>query len=176
MNTQKDVSIQPDIIHENIFVIRGKKVMFDKDLAMLYGVSTKILKQAVKRNIDRFPEDFMFKLTKSEADLFSRSQFVTLKKGQGHNTKYEPFVFTEQGIAMLSSVLKSKKAIHMNIQIIRIFIKIREMINPYKELEAKVKELEKDTELNFKEVFKIIRLLIQKENKKEGVVGFDIKK
>jgi hypothetical protein len=96
MKTQKQESslVQPDVIQENIFIIRGKKVMFDKDLAALYEVPTKVLNQSVKRNILRFPEDFMFKLNKTETDLFLRSQIVTLKK-QGKHIKYRPYVFTE---------------------------------------------------------------------------------
>lgn len=175
MKNQKGSLVESDIVQEKIFIIRGKKVMFDKDLATLYEVPTKVLNQAVKRNISRFPEDFMFKLTTEETKLFSRSQLVTLKRVRGQNIKYESHVFTEQGIAMLSSVLRSEKAIAINIQIIRIFIKLREMINPYKELEYKVKELEKNTETNFKEIFKIIRLIISEKSKPQEQIGFDTK-
>ena len=117
-------ALTPEIIKEKIYIIRGKKIMLDRDLAMLYGVPTKVLNQAVKRNIDRFPEDFMFQLDEEEIGLCSRSQIVTLNKARGGNIKYAPLVFTEQGIAMLSSVLNSPKAIKVNIQIIRIFTKL----------------------------------------------------
>ena len=166
-------SLSPEIIKEIIYMIRGKKVMLDKDLAALYGVQTKVLNQAVKRNLERFPEDFMFKLNKSELDLFLRSQFVTLKKKQGSHIKYSPFVFTEQGIAMLSSVLNSPKAIQINIQIIRIFTKLREMIDAYKELREKVEEMEKNNETNFREIFRVIRLIIKEEVKPKVEIGFD---
>ena len=146
--------------------------MFDTDLATLYGVSTKALNQSVKRNIHRFPDDFMFRLDKSETALFSRSQIVTLKRGSGSNIKYAPLVFTEQGIAMLSSVLNSRKAISVNIQIIRVFTKLREMIDAYKELREKVEEMEKNNETNFKEIFRVIRLIITEEEKPKRRMGF----
>ena len=107
-------------IKNHIYLIRGKRIMLDSDLAKLYGVKTKVLNQAVKRNIERFPEHFMFQLTQEEAEA-SRSQIVTLKRGQ--NIKYLPYVFTEQGVAMLSSVLSSKRAIQVNIQIIKSLLK-----------------------------------------------------
>ena len=107
-----------------ILEIRGQQVMLDRDLAMLYGVETKALNQAVKRNIERFPDDFMFQITKEEC---SRSQFVTLNKGRGQNLKYMPYVFTENGIAMLSSVLKSSAAVEMNIRIMRTFTAMRRL-------------------------------------------------
>jgi hypothetical protein len=160
------------IIKEKIFVIRGEKVMVDKDLAMLYGVPTKVLNQAVKRNKERFPGDFMFSLSKSETKLCSRSQTVTLNSGRGNNMKYIPTVFTEQGIAMLSSILNSPKAIQINIQIIRIFTKLRQMIDAYKELREKVEEMEKNNETNFNEIFRIIRLIIKEEQKPKRKIGF----
>jgi hypothetical protein len=169
-------SLLAENIQEKIYIIRGRKVMLDKDLAVLYGVQTKVLNQTVKRNGERFPEDFMFQLTKVEADFFSKSQSLTLKMKQGRHMKYAPFVFTEQGIAMLSSVLKSPKAIQVNIQIIRVFTKLREMIDSYKELREKVEELEKNNETNFKEIFRVIRLLIKQEDKPQTKVGFDIEK
>ena len=124
--------IPQEIIQQKIYYIRGEKVMFDSDLASLYGVETKALNRAVKRNIDRFPSDFMFRLNKREAEIFSRCQNGTLKRGQ--NIKYFPHVFTEQGVAMLSSVLKSKRAIQVNIQIIRIFTHLRKILTTHKEL------------------------------------------
>ena len=109
-------------IQSLIYEIRGYKVMVDRDLAKLYGVETKVLNQAVKRNIKRFPEDFMFQLTHEEC---LRSQIVTLNTKQGHHLKYLPYAFTEQGVAMLSSVLRSDAAIEVNIRIMRVFVSIR---------------------------------------------------
>jgi hypothetical protein len=166
-------SLNVEIVKEKIYIIRGRKVMLDRDLALLYGVETKVLNQAVKRNKDRFPEDFMFRVNNSEFRQRSRSQFVTLNRGRGSNVKYELLVFTEQGIAMLSSVLKSSRAIQINIQIIRIFTKLREMIDSYKELREKVEEMEKSNETNFQEIFKIIRLIINKKSEPKDKIGFD---
>lgn len=115
--------------------------MLDRDLAMLYGVKTKVLNQAVKRNIARFPDDFMFQLNWDEVTQLSRSQFVTLKKGQ--NVKYLPYAFTENGVAMLSSVLNSERAIQVNIQIMRTSTKIREMFATHKELRKRSKKWKK---------------------------------
>jgi hypothetical protein len=166
--TKDDIGIE--IIKELIYIIRGRKVMMDEDLARLYEVPTKVLNQAVKRNIERFPEDFMFQLTKEEAYNL-KSQFVTSSYG---GRRKLPKAFTEQGIAMLSSVLNSSKAIQINIQIIRIFTKLREMIDSYKELREKVEEMEKNNETNFKEIFRVIRLLITQEQKTQTKIGFDI--
>ncbi len=111
---KSNMAVMPvEWIEKRIYVIRGHKVMLDSDLAKLYGVSVKVLNQGVKRNINRFPEDFMFQLTKEEYDSL-RSQIVTLKKGRGKHRKYLPYVFTEQGVAMLSSVLRSERAIQVN--------------------------------------------------------------
>ena len=129
-------------IQNKIYEIRGQKVMLDFDLAEMYGIETRVLKQAVRRNPKRFEgNDFMFELTKEE---LSRSQFVTLNKGRGNNFKYMPFAFTEQGIAMLSSVLRSDTAIKVNISIMRAFVGIRQIISsssPLLELQQEVKEL-----------------------------------
>ncbi len=126
------VELHEEKIVNRIFLIRNKKVMFDKDLAELYGVETKVLNHAVKRNIMRFPTDFMFQLNEKESAIWSnvnlRSQIVTSSLSYGGN-RYLPYVFTEQGIAMLSSVLKSETAIEVNIQIIRTFTKLREMLS-----------------------------------------------
>ncbi len=149
-------------IVSKIFLIRNKKVMFDSDLAELYGVETKALNQAVKRNIARFPEDFMFKLNSNEMKIWQknylRSQFVTLK--QGEHVKYLPHVFTEQGIAMLSSVLRSEMAIEVNIQIIRTFSKLREMLSSNIELRNKIEEMERKFNYKFEIVFKAIKELL----------------
>ena len=137
------------IIENKIYEIRGQKVMLDFDLAEMYGVETKRLKEQVRRNIERFPAEFMFELTKEEVTI-SRSQIATLKTGQGYNIKYLPFAFTEYGIVMLSSVLKSKTAVGVNINIIRAFVRMRQYLLsnvPKKELEElkqRIEYLEED--------------------------------
>lgn len=136
--SKKTAAIIPEVIENKIFLIRGKKVMLDKDLAALYAVPTKALNQAVKRNLERFPADFMFRLNKSE---ISRSQFVTLKKGSGFNIKYLPRAFTEHGILMLSSVLGSPRAVQVNIQIMRIFTRLRKFLLTHKDLQLKIEQL-----------------------------------
>lgn len=133
--------IPQEILEKKIYLIRQQKVMIDRDLAELYGVETKVLTRAVRRNIDRFPEDFMFKLTKEEYSVILRCQFGTLEHGQ--YSKYLPLVFTENGIAMLSSVLHSKTAIHVNIQIMRTFTKLRELMATHKDLKRKINQIEK---------------------------------
>ena len=136
-------------IRTRIHVIRGRQVMLDKDLAELYGVETKVLNQAVKRNIERFPDDFMFQLNKGEWE-FLRSQIVTIKNGRGEHVKYLPFAFTEQGVAMLSGVLRSPIAIQVNIRIMRAFVAVRQYLAIQKqengELEARIKQLEETFE------------------------------
>ncbi len=139
-------------VEQKIFLIRGHKVMLDYDLAVLYGVPTKRLNEQVKRNLKRFPDDFMFQLTTQEAQA-SRSQFATLKAGANlrsqiatssyGGSRYLPYAFTEQGIAMLSSVLNSDRAIQVNIAIMRAFVKIREMLATHKELADRLSELER---------------------------------
>ena len=145
-NIQKEGNVKqivaPEVIESRIFVIRGLKVMLSTHLAELYGVEAKVLNQAVKRNMSRFPEDFMFQLTWEELGAVSRSQIVTLNKARGENVKYLPYAFTEQGVAMLSSVLNSERAVQVNILIMRAFIKIREILSTHKELAAKLSELE----------------------------------
>jgi len=145
--------------------------MFDRDLAELYGVETKVLNRAVRRNKDRFPEDFMFKLNPKEIAIWeSRFQIGTLKRG--HNIKYAPMVFTEQGIAMLSSVLNSKKAIQVNIQIMRTFTKLREMLASNKELREKIEKLERKYDQQFQAVFAAIKKLLAPEPKPKNDIGF----
>lgn len=163
-------AIPQQVIESNIFIIQGKKVMLDRDLAMLYGVETKALNQAVRRNIVRFPDDFMFQLTKEEAKDLLRSQIVTLKRGQ--HFKYLPYAFTENGVAMLSSVLNSERAIAVNIQIMRTFTKIREMLATHKELKQKVEEMEKKYDYQFKVVFDAIKQLIEPSQKSTKRIGF----
>jgi hypothetical protein len=155
---QEERTIPEEIIAEKIMFVRGKKVMVDRDLAQLYGVGTKVLKQAVRRNIERFPEDFMFELNKEEYQIL-RSQFVTSSWG---GPRYLPMVFTEQGVAMLSSVLNSNLAIRVNIQIIRVFSKFRSVLETHKELLLKIERLQlKDLEhdKNIKMVFEILKKL-----------------
>lgn len=168
----KKLAIIPqEIIQQKIYFIRGERVMFDRDLAELYGVETFNLNKAVKRNRGRFPKDFMFQLTMEEADSL-RFQFGILKKGRGQHTKYAPYVFTEPGVAMLSSVLNSKRAIQVNIQIIRTFIGIRKMIISNKRLREKVEEMEKKYDKNFKVIFQAIKLLLKEDKKPPKRIGF----
>jgi len=134
--------IPDELVMNKIYLVRGLKVMLDNDLADLYDIETKRLKEAVRRNIDRFPEDFMFELTQDEFESL-RSQIATLKTGRGQHPKYMPFAFTEQGVAMLSSVLKSETAIRVNIQIIRIFTRMREMIMTHKDILLQLEKIEK---------------------------------
>jgi len=141
------------ILKDKILVIRSARVMLDYDLAKLYGVETKVLKQAVRRNIDRFPEDFMFELTKEEQQ-FLRSQIVTSKIGveTRGGSRYAPFAFTEQGVAMLSSVLRSKKAIEVNIAIMRAFVMLRQYLSDYGDLKRQIKQLEKEMNKKFADI------------------------
>ncbi len=182
-NEITDVSLNIETIKDKIYIIRGKKVMLDKDLAMLYGVTTKRLNEAVKRNAKRFPADFIFQLSIEESSLFLRSQIVTLEKGSKSlrsqiatskrgGSRVAPYAFTEQGIAMLSSVLNSDRAISVNIQIIRIFTKLREMIDVYQELRVKVEAMEKNNEITFNEIFRVLRLLIKEESEPKEKIGF----
>ena len=130
-----------ELIERRIYLIRGQRVMLDSDLAELYQVETKVFNQAVRRNTDRFPEDFMFQLTEEEASAL-RSQFVTLEKGRGRYSKYAPLAFSELGVAMLSSVLNSKRAVQMNIVIMRAFVRLREVLAGNKELARRLEQVE----------------------------------
>jgi hypothetical protein len=181
--------IPAEVIESKIFLIRSKKVMLDSDLAFLYGVETKVLNQAVKRNKKRFPEDFMFQLSSQEMNSL-RSQFVTLdinlksqiviSKGRGRYSKYNLYAFTEQGVAMLSSVLNSKRAIETNIQIIRTFTKLREMIISNTELRRKIEDLERKYDNRFRVVFDTIKRILITTKKEAGSpvkkIGFSDKK
>jgi phage regulator Rha-like protein len=163
-----------EIIEKDILFIRGQKIMLDRDLAGLYGVEIKVLNQAVRRNIERFPDDFMFQLTVEE-DKFLKSQIVTLKKGRGQHRKYLPYAFTEQGVAMLSSVLNSDRAIKVNITIMRAFVKLRETLSTHKELVIKFDELESKIQKhdkNIKAIFDAIRQLMEPTQKKRNPIGF----
>ncbi len=149
-----------EVIQNKIFEIRGCKIMLDFDLALLYNVETRVLKQAVRRNNNRFPEDFMFELTEIELTSL-RSQIVTLKNnGRGQHSKYLPFAFTEQGIAMLSSVLNSEKAIEINISIIRAFVTMRQFTLSYSELKTRIEEIENQ----FPDIYKALNYLVDKSS------------
>ena len=166
------VVIPMERITQAILLIRGHKVLLDSDLAELYEVDIKVLNQAVKRNIGRFPADFMFQLTNEEADSL-RSQIVTLKAGRGHHRKYLPYAFTEQGVAMLSSVLHSNRAIHVNIEIMRAFVRLRQWLASNVELARKLDALERKYDAQFKIVFDAIReLMTPPEQKKKRPMGF----
>ncbi len=151
--------IPSERIERAILLIRGHKVLLDEDLADLYGVETRILVRNVKRNVQRFPIDFMFQLTKDEW-LALRSQFGILKGGRGKHRKYLPYVFTEQGVAMLSSVLHSNRAIEVNIAIMRAFVRLRELLGTHKELARKLEAMERKYDAQFKVVFDAIRQLM----------------
>ncbi|MBF0386221.1 MAG: ORF6N domain-containing protein [Candidatus Omnitrophica bacterium] len=167
---KKTETIITERIERKILFIRGKKVMLDRDLAKLYAVPTKALNQAVRRNIKRFPADFMFKLTNTELNnetsklvsfdpaISSRSQIVTLK--QGRNVKYLPYAFTEHGILMLSSVLSSERAITINIYIMRVFTRLKELLGQHKELEQRIDALERKYDRKFRNIFEAIRQLL----------------
>ena len=162
-NGSTKMLLPEETIIRKIYRIRGEKVMLDADLAVLYGVSTKALKQAVRRNIDRFPGDFMFVLSKLESDSL-RSQIVTLKRGE--HAKYLPFAFTEQGVAMLSGILNSKQAISVNIAIMRAFVLLRRFLESNKELARKMGELEKTVtghDEKIKLIFQAFKQLIEKK-------------
>ena len=165
-------------IERSILLIRGQKVMIARDLAYLYGVPTKVLNQVVKRHAHRFPEDFMFQLTMEEARIWweqvrpvrLRSQFVTLKRGQ--HIKYRPYAFTEHGILMLSSVLNSKRAIQVNIEIMRMFIRLRRILASHSQLARKLDATEKKYDAQFKIVFDAIRQLMAPPVSKKRPIGF----
>jgi hypothetical protein len=156
-----------------IYEIRGQKVMLDRDLAEMYGVATKVLKQAVRRNMGRFPEDFIFELTVEEFAHW-RSQIVT-SNGDKMGLRYPPFCFTEQGVAMLSSVLGSEVAIQVNIQIIRVFAKIKQMLLDYKDLMLKMEQIEQKVSKHDKDIqaiFNAVKKLIEQPAKPREPIGF----
>ncbi len=150
------------IIQSKIYDIRGQKVMLDFDLAVLYETQTKVLKQAVRRNISRFPPDFLFEITRNEYNSL-RSQFVTLEGGKGRYSKYLPFAFTEQGVAMLASILNSPKAIEVNIAIVRAFVFTRHYALSHKDLTDKLRKLEVKYNRKFRDISAAIHYLLQKD-------------
>ena len=170
---QKEGIIPNELIASKIYVIRRLKVMLDRDLADLYGVETKVLKQAVRRNIKRFPDDFMFELSKQEFAHW-RSQFVTSKKDK-IGLRYSPMAFTEQGVAMLSSVLNSKRAIQVNIQIIRVFTRLRQILSSTKDLRRELDELKRVTDERFRIVFETLDQLLTREKRPRRKIGFTVK-
>ena len=168
-----DISILQAKINE----VRGQKVILDFDLSELYDVQTKVLNQAVKRNLQRFPEDFMFQLTENEYETL-RSQIVTLKEnGRGKHKKYLPFAFTEQGIAMLSGILNSEVAINVNIAIMRTFVMIRRFAIEHKELNSKLLEMESKYEKQFSDIYEALNFIIKRDEtetlqKKRNQIGY----
>ena len=162
--------MQIERIESAIFFIRNEKVMVDSDLAELYGVETKVLNRAVKRNLKRFPVDFMFQLTAEEASTL-RCQIGTSKPGRGGH-RYLPNVFTEQGVAMLSSVLNSDRAVMVNVEIMRAFVRLRQMLASNAELAFKLKELESKYDRQFRLVFDAIRQLMSPPVTKTKPIGF----
>lgn len=170
----KAIIITEKTIESKIYFIRGQKVMMDSDLAEMYGVQTKRLKEQVKRNIDRFPEDFMFELTAQEAEELSRSQYATLKRG--YNIKYLPYAFTEHGVLMLSSVLRSEQATAVNIRIMRVYSKMKELLMMNKDILLKLEKLEKSPDKHDKEIqiiFSYIKKLIEHPVKEKTTrIGF----
>src|SRR3990172_2850863 len=157
-------------IESRIYLIRGQKVMLDSDLAELYGVSTRIFVKAVKGNTNRFPPDFMFKLENHEV-INLRSQIVISSLGRG-GRRYHPYAFTEQGVAMLSSVLNSERAVKINIEIMRVFVRLRRILATHVELSAKLEEMEKKYDKQFKVVFEAIKKLMEPQEKAFKPIGF----
>lgn len=160
---EKSIAIPDEVVMSKIYVIRDQKVMLDRDLAELYGVETKVLKQAVKRNINRFPGDFMFEMTHHELEQW-RDEFASQEDRRG--LRYPPFCFTEQGVTMLSCVLNSERAIQLNIQIVRIFTKIREMLTDTLGMKLDIEEIKKklkNQDKNIELVFTYLDELIEKQ-------------
>jgi hypothetical protein len=175
---------KPEELAQLVFLVRDEKVMFDSDLAKLYGVTTKALNQAISRNIDRFPEDFAFRLTQREFEQMRsqivtayptkdslRSQIVTSKKGRG-GRRYLSYAFTEQGVAMLSSVLRSSRAVEVNIAIMRTFVQLRRLMDTNRNLARKIDALEKKYDEQFAVVFEAIKQLISLPPPPRKQIGF----
>jgi hypothetical protein len=161
-----------------ILVLRGQRIILDRELAAIYGVTTKLLNEQVKRNTERFPEDFMFQLTAQEAEL-SRSHFATLNSGRGHNIKYLPYAFTEHGAIQASNILSSPRAVAMSVYVVRAFVQLREILASNKDLARKLASLERSlialhlkTQRQFKEVYEAIRALANPPAPKRRGIGF----
>ncbi|MBI1808184.1 MAG: ORF6N domain-containing protein [Ignavibacteria bacterium] len=170
---EKPQIVSTTFIERRIFLIRGQKVMLDVHLAQMYGVPTKRLKEQVRRNRSRFPKDFMFELTAEEFSSL-RSQIATSNVRRG-GSRYKPFAFTEQGVAMLSTVLNSEGAIQVNIAIMRAFVKLRELLGAHKDLAIKLEELEKKYDAQFRVVFEAIRQLMEQPQKPKRKIGFRVR-
>jgi len=170
---RNDAIIPVERIEQAIYLLRGQKVMLDRDLAVLYGVETKRLKEQVRRNSDRFPEDFMFVLTPEEFANW-RSHFATSNSDR-MGLRHAPMAFTEQGVAMLSSVLNSKRAIGVNIAIMRTFVKLRQMLDSHAQLTQKLAELEAKYDGQFRVVFEALNELMAPPEPKRRPIGFSVK-
>ncbi len=160
----EEIIIPNETIASKIYLIRNQKIMLDRDLAELYGVETKRLKEQVRRNINRFPKSFMFELTTDEYTAL-RSQIATLKRGR--HSKYPPFAFTEHGILMLSSVLNSNKAIKMSVHIIETFVQLRKLANNYEEIMIKIQQMESKYNEQFGEIYQVLQQLLEKPKEKD---------
>ncbi len=165
--------VMTERIEQKIYLLRGQKVMLDRDLAALYEVDTKVLKQAVRRNSERFPEDFMFVLTKDEFSDW-RSQFVT-SNADRMGLRHAPMAFTEQGVAMLSSVLRSQRAIDVNIAIMRTFVKLRKMLESHEKLAKKLAEMEGQYDEQFRMVFEVLNELMAAPEPSKKKIGFHVR-
>ena len=169
-------TLKPENLASLIYLLRGEKVLLSEHLAELYAVPVKVLNQAVKRSIDRFPDDFMFQLTRDETDaiLRLRSQTVTLKRGE--HIKYLPYAFTEQGVAMLSSVLRSARAVEVNIAIMRTFVQLRRLMDSNRDLARRIEAMEKRYDEQFASVFDAIKRLISEDESQKSLpkrsIGF----
>lgn len=181
--TREMAAITEEVVEKRIIVLRGSKVILSNDLARLYDVEHRVLMQAVKRNMDRFPSDFMFQLSRNELEAIkTQGQFtkeITTATGEaggnsqrGKHMKYLPFAFTEQGVAMLSSVLRSKRAIQVNIEIMRTFVNLQRMMVSYSEISQKIEKMEKKYDAQFRIVFDAIRQLMAPPHPRKNQVGF----
>ncbi|MEI7425369.1 MAG: ORF6N domain-containing protein [Candidatus Moraniibacteriota bacterium] len=170
LKKEKKSLVPDERIISQIYFIRGEKVMFDRDLAELYGVETRMLKQAVRRNLDRFPADFMFQLNKKELEIW-RSQIV-MSKSDKQGLRWLPIVFTEQGVAMLSAILKSKKAVAVSIQVVRTFVRLREILSTHKQLREKVELMENKYDKSFKVIFQMIARMMKEDTEPKKRIGF----
>ena len=170
-DNERTVSLVPiERIGQKIYFIRGERVILDSDLAAIYGVETRVLNQAIRRNIDRFPDDFSFPLTRAEHDSLM-SQIVISKAGRGGRRKL-PLVFTEHGALMAANVLNSKRAVEASVQVVRAFVKMRNMLASHAEMARKIEALEKKYDSQFQVVFKAIKQLMQPPDRPKGKIGF----
>src|SRR5271168_5220827 len=172
MTTSKSTALIPaDLISRNIYFLRDSRVMLDADLARLYGVTTANLNKAVNRNLVRFPEDFLFQVTKSEANSLIFQSGISKPAGRG-GSRHLPYAFTEQGVAMLSSVLRSERAVKVNIAIMRAFVRLREMLTSDQQLRRKIEEMEKRYDAKFQIVFTAIKRMLEAPTPRGDAIGF----